>query len=418
LDAYCGTDCLSDQTGSSHVSKSRLHFVYPGTFPPIYAADLFAPYFESPLVDLLLDEVSPHHVPRFGPGVGAFLYPLYGAGELPQAFCRIAAVKGALYVLRRGIRALLLDKASRRLQGVVTSTGQRIHTSKLVIAPGLFEPPHTAQSGTTVTDRRTAESRSAGGESSGASNSRESGIGDAVPLEAPCVCRCVCITDAPLTPGQSNVLVVFAPRSLSAATPSNPVRALQAGESISICPPGRLLVQMSMLGSEARSAKEDLQPVVEALFETRGEMGNEGGEKGGAGNRAPDNVPAGGAPPAEQADVSAGSEGEGVHGPMLRSSDGNPSPSQSTEATPSGTDSKTTDREDGFRHGEGLRSSDTARVSDGTSAFEASEPRKPRVLWSVYFKQRAVAPQKVSEPSGQKFWTRKCLILYAPCEPN
>jgi hypothetical protein len=346
-------------------------------------------------------------VPRFGPGVGAFLYPLYGAGELPQAFCRIAAVKGALYVLRRGIRALLLDKASRRLKGVVTSTGQRIHTSKLVMAPGLFEPLHTPQSGTTFTDCRRAEAVSAGGESSGASSSRASAVGDAVPLEAPCVCRCVCITDAPLTSGQSNILVVFAPRSLSGATPSNSVRALQAGEGISICPPGRFLVQMSMLGSEARSAKEDLQPVVEALFETRGEMGNECGEEGEAGNRAPNNVTTGKVPQAEQAGVSAGSEGEGAHEPNLRSSDGYPSPSQSTKATPSGTDSKSTDLGDGFRQGEDavqpsasrpdeLQSLDTARASDGTSASEASGSRKPRLLWSMYFKQRTAAAGKVS----------------------
>lgn len=35
---------------------------------------------------------------RFSNAVGAFIYPMYGHGELPQAFCRCAAVKGALYV--------------------------------------------------------------------------------------------------------------------------------------------------------------------------------------------------------------------------------------------------------------------------------------------------------------------------------
>jgi GDP dissociation inhibitor len=35
---------------------------------------------------------------RFANAVGAFIYPMYGHGELPQAFCRCAAVKGALYV--------------------------------------------------------------------------------------------------------------------------------------------------------------------------------------------------------------------------------------------------------------------------------------------------------------------------------
>lgn len=35
---------------------------------------------------------------RFANAEGAFIYPMYGHGELPQAFCRCAAVKGALYV--------------------------------------------------------------------------------------------------------------------------------------------------------------------------------------------------------------------------------------------------------------------------------------------------------------------------------
>jgi RAB protein geranylgeranyltransferase component A len=35
---------------------------------------------------------------RYENAEGAFLYPLYGQGELPQAFSRLAAVKGALYV--------------------------------------------------------------------------------------------------------------------------------------------------------------------------------------------------------------------------------------------------------------------------------------------------------------------------------
>ncbi|KAI3914732.1 hypothetical protein MKW98_001968 [Papaver atlanticum] len=35
---------------------------------------------------------------RYTNALGAMIYPIYGQGELPQAFCRCAAVKGALYV--------------------------------------------------------------------------------------------------------------------------------------------------------------------------------------------------------------------------------------------------------------------------------------------------------------------------------
>ncbi|KAF8700452.1 hypothetical protein HU200_034392 [Digitaria exilis] len=47
---------------------------------------------------------------RFANAQGAFMYPMYGHGELPQAFCRCAAVKGALYVLRMPVSALLMDE--------------------------------------------------------------------------------------------------------------------------------------------------------------------------------------------------------------------------------------------------------------------------------------------------------------------
>lgn len=42
-------------------------------------------------------------------GGTAFLVPLYGTGELSQAFCRSAAVHGGTYLLRRAIKKVLLD---------------------------------------------------------------------------------------------------------------------------------------------------------------------------------------------------------------------------------------------------------------------------------------------------------------------
>ncbi|KAH9662375.1 Rab escort protein 1 [Citrus sinensis] len=41
---------------------------------------------------------------RFQNALGALIYPIYGQGELPQAFCRRAAVKGCLYVRFCGCR--------------------------------------------------------------------------------------------------------------------------------------------------------------------------------------------------------------------------------------------------------------------------------------------------------------------------
>ena len=61
---------------------------------------------------------------RYGTGTGAFLLPVYGGGELPQAFCRVAAVAGATYVLRQGIREFVVDKNTGRCNVLVTEPGQ------------------------------------------------------------------------------------------------------------------------------------------------------------------------------------------------------------------------------------------------------------------------------------------------------
>ncbi len=42
-------------------------------------------------------------------GHTALLAPMYGIGEISQSFCRIAAVNGGIYILKRGIRGLLIE---------------------------------------------------------------------------------------------------------------------------------------------------------------------------------------------------------------------------------------------------------------------------------------------------------------------
>ncbi len=68
---------------------------------------------------------------RYGADTSAFLVPLYGGGELPQAFCRVAAVAGALYVLRQPIANVLLHPDTRSCIGVTTSTGQ-VYTTPII----------------------------------------------------------------------------------------------------------------------------------------------------------------------------------------------------------------------------------------------------------------------------------------------
>ncbi|KAF8661532.1 hypothetical protein HU200_056952 [Digitaria exilis] len=79
-------------------------------------------------------------VGRFANAEGAFIYPMYGHGELPQAFCRCAAVKGALYVLRMPVAALLMDEEKKHSVGARLASGQDILCKQLIIDPSYKIP--------------------------------------------------------------------------------------------------------------------------------------------------------------------------------------------------------------------------------------------------------------------------------------
>ena len=47
-------------------------------------------------------------------GETAFIYPIYGTTEIPESFCRSAAVRGTTYALRQGVVGLVQSKVPRR----------------------------------------------------------------------------------------------------------------------------------------------------------------------------------------------------------------------------------------------------------------------------------------------------------------
>ena len=52
------------------------------------------------------------------------MVPDYGPAEVPQAFCRVAAVHGAIYVLRCPLKSVLLSEDGQLCTGVRLQTGQ------------------------------------------------------------------------------------------------------------------------------------------------------------------------------------------------------------------------------------------------------------------------------------------------------
>uniref|UniRef100_A0A8B9FGB4 Rab proteins geranylgeranyltransferase component A n=1 Tax=Amazona collaria TaxID=241587 RepID=A0A8B9FGB4_9PSIT len=62
-----------------------------------------------------------------------FLFPLYGQGEIPQCFCRLCAVFGGIYCLRHSVQCLVVDKESERCKAIVDHFGQRISANYFIV---------------------------------------------------------------------------------------------------------------------------------------------------------------------------------------------------------------------------------------------------------------------------------------------
>ncbi|ONK68764.1 uncharacterized protein A4U43_C05F15760 [Asparagus officinalis] len=166
-------------------------------------------------------------VGRFPNAVGAFIYPMYGHGELPQAFCRCAAVKGALYVLRMPVVEILADEETKEYKGVNLASGQEILSQHLIVEPSSKVPSSVLL----PLDH----------EGSNASNLSEK------------VARGVCVTSSSLKQDLSNILVIFPPGSLHAGQLTT-VRALQLSSNVAVCPQGMYVVHLSTSCDSAMNA--------------------------------------------------------------------------------------------------------------------------------------------------------------------
>ncbi|CAE5966365.1 unnamed protein product [Arabidopsis arenosa] len=134
---------------------------------------------------------------RFSNALGALIYPIYGQGELPQAFCRRAAVKGCIYVLRMPITALLLDKETGGYKGI----------SKMKLSVFLSQ-------------RRLINKRK--------------------------VARGICVIRGSVKADVSNALIVYPPKSLFPEQ-LTAIRVLQLGSGLAVCPADMHVLYLSTL---------------------------------------------------------------------------------------------------------------------------------------------------------------------------
>ncbi|CAD6342195.1 unnamed protein product [Miscanthus lutarioriparius] len=172
---------------------------------------------------------------RFANAQRAFIYPMYGHGELTQAFCRCAAVKGALYVLRMPISALLMDEERKNCLGARLTSGQDILCQQLILDPSYKVPILDAPS-----------------DGSDSNLLRK-------------VARGICIISKSVKQDSSNLLIVFPPKSLEEQQIAA-IRGLQLSSNLAVCPPGMFMVYLSTPCADTSTGKQCIKKAIDALF--------------------------------------------------------------------------------------------------------------------------------------------------------
>ncbi|KAI1287704.1 Rab proteins geranylgeranyltransferase component A [Halotydeus destructor] len=165
-------------------------------------------------------------VGRFGDT--PFLCPLYGNGELPQAFCRLSAVFGGTYCLKQPLSAIKVDD-SKHVSSIVIANGKSIGCHHLVV--GLAHCPRQLVQNNDDTIK---------------------------------ISRAIFVTDKPLNNGSEKDEVTLI-RIAGHEGSKCPVTLVELGHTSCVVPKGLNLVYASQL-SVSDTAKRDLLPLVKCLF--------------------------------------------------------------------------------------------------------------------------------------------------------
>jgi Rab GDP dissociation inhibitor len=82
-------------------------------------------------------------------GKSPYIYPLYGLGELPQAFARLSAIYGGTYMLDKKIESVNVDPGTGMFTGV-TSGGETVRAKKVIGDPSYFGAGQDLEAGGTL----------------------------------------------------------------------------------------------------------------------------------------------------------------------------------------------------------------------------------------------------------------------------
>ncbi|XP_064015029.1 rab proteins geranylgeranyltransferase component A 1 [Pogoniulus pusillus] len=170
-----------------------------------------------------------------------FLFPMYGQGEIPQCFCRLCAVFGGIYCLRHPVQCLVVDKESGRCKAIVDHFGQRINATYFIV-----EDSYLSESTCTNVCYRQ-------------------------------ISRAVLITDQSVLNADSEQQISIL--TVPAVDPGKPaVRVIELCSSSMTCMKDTYLVHLTC--PSTKTAREDLEPVVQKLFNLNTEKETENEEAG------------------------------------------------------------------------------------------------------------------------------------------
>lgn len=156
-----------------------------------------------------------------------FLWPMYGSGELPQCFCRLCAVFGGVYCLKRQLDGVVINED--KCKAIITGK-QRLALEHLVVGQGHLPPEIVAFEGEQQ------------------------------------ISRGIFITDRSIMQGEKEnlTLLYYPPEELG----QEPVTLIELGPSTNACPQGLFMVHMTC--KRTKTAKEDLEYMVKKFL--RSEM--------------------------------------------------------------------------------------------------------------------------------------------------
>ncbi|KAJ3225617.1 hypothetical protein HDU81_007768 [Chytriomyces hyalinus] len=184
-------------------------------------------------------------------GATPFLSGVYGtASEISQAFCRVCAVFGGIYML--GFKPLEIHQGSGAASNRYIIKGLQSSDSDA----------NEADEASTITCEWIITSPSSAVEFDNVFKSLDSWMGPR-PLSKR-ISRCVCVTETRLSVGEPGLFVI--PPSQNG---KNAIVGIQHSENTLVCPSGQYIVYlMAEASSEKSTAAEDLEDALESLYLT------------------------------------------------------------------------------------------------------------------------------------------------------